>query len=480
MSDMVLVQPKVGEWDAVRSAPQIPLALLFASSLVEKEYDVKIIDQRLDKNWERSLRKELNSSPLCVGTTAMTGKQIKFALDVLKIVKSESKIPTVFGGIHPSLLPEQTMRNPNIDIVVRGEGEITFYELVKSLEKRKTLSKVRGVWYKENGYIKNTGMRDFADLNKLPDVPYHLIDVKDYLPKFKGKKSINMYLSRGCVFNCAFCINAVYNRSKWRCVNTKNSLERIKRVIDDFGVEKIDFLDDEFFIDWHRAKNIFEGMIREGSDVICEIFGARVDQMSRMNDEYLKTLERAGCRKIHLGVESGSQRIIDLVKKHITPRQAINLNRKLKNYDFIPQYNFMAGFPTETIKEIKMTINLIFKLLNENPKAITSPICIYTPYPGTELFNLALKEGFRIPETLERWANFDYGNIPWLSVGRRKFLQSLYIVSLFLAGDRHMIDSLPVRLFAKFYKPFAIYRMKNMKFGFMIEQTFKKIFEDIW
>jgi radical SAM superfamily enzyme YgiQ (UPF0313 family) len=480
MGKVVLIQPKVGEWDEIRSAPQIPLALLFASSLVEKDYEVKIIDQRLDKNWENSLRKELNSSPLCVGTTAMTGKQIKFALDALKIVKIESKIPTVLGGVHASLLPEQTLANPNIDIVVQGEGEITFYELVKFLDKEKPLKQVKGIWYKNKECIKNSGMREFSDLNKLPDLPYHLIEVKDYLPKFKGKKSINMYLSRGCVFKCAFCYNAVYNRSKWRCVNDKISLERIKRVIDDFGVEKIDFLDDEFFIDWHRAKNIIEGIVREKFDIICEFFGIRVDQISRMDQEYLKTLEKAGCRKLHLGVESGSERIINMVKKNITPRQVISLNRKLKNYNFIPQYNFMAGFPTETIKEIKMTIDLILRLLKENPKAIISPICTYTPYPGTELFDFAVKDGFKIPEKLEGWADFDYGSIPWINEKRRRFLESLYIASLFLSGDRYMINSLPVKLFAKLYKPFAEYRVRNMNFGLMIEKTFKKIFEDIY
>jgi radical SAM superfamily enzyme YgiQ (UPF0313 family) len=140
----------------------------------------------------------------------------------------------------------------------------------------------------------------------------------------------------------------------------------------------------------------------------------------------------------------------------------------------------MAGFPTETIKEIKMTIDLILRLLKENPKAIISPICTYTPYPGTELFDFAVKDGFKIPEKLEGWADFDYGSIPWINEKRRRFLESLYIASLFLSGDRYMINSLPVKLFAKLYKPFAEYRVRNMNFGLMIDKSFKTIFEDIY
>jgi radical SAM superfamily enzyme YgiQ (UPF0313 family) len=476
MTDVVLVQPKVGDWDTVRSHPALPLALLCASTLVDKEYKVRIIDQRTDKNWKDNLIEELSNEPLCVGITSMTGSQIKYALEVARMVKQHSQVKAVMGGIHASLLPEQTLQNENIDIVVQGEGEATLYELVKHLDENKPLEGVEGLWYKSDGTIKSNPPRPFIDLNELPELPYHLVDVNNYTPEFKGKRTLYMELSRGCPYSCAFCYNFTYHKRKWRALSAEKSFERIKYAAENFNIQNIYFVDDNFFVDLKRAEDLAKLLIDYGHDITWEVQGIRINTVEKMSDEFIKLLEAAGCRKIHFGVESGSARVLKLVKKGITYKQVRSVNQKLKTARIITQYNFMSGFPSETLEDLKETVDLAFELMNTSPNVIISPICNYVPYPGTELFDEALKAGFKIPSTLEGWSNFDYGNIPWMSDERRKLLESLFFSSMFVNGGRGMVSSPLFKLIAETYKPLARYRVKNLAFKFMIESKLKNLF----
>ncbi len=475
MNDVVLVQPKVGDWDTIRSHPALPLALLCASTLVDNEFKVRIIDQRTDKNWKNNLIEELSNEPVCVGITSMTGSQIKYALEVARTVKQNSKVKVVMGGIHASLLPEQTLENKNIDIVVQGEGEATLLELVKHLSENKSLDGVEGVWYKSNNAIKSNPPRPFIELNELPELPYHLVDVDNYTPEFKGRRTLYMELSRGCPYSCAFCYNSTYHKRKWRALSAEKSFERIKYVVDNFNIKNIYFVDDNFFVDLKRAEEIAKSLIEHEYDMTWEVQGIRINTVEKMPDEFIRLLERAGCRKIHFGVESGSARVLKLVKKGITYRQVRSVNEKLKNASITTQYNFMSGFPSETLEDLRETVNLAFELMDTNPNVIISPICNYVPYPGTELFDEALKAGFRIPSTLEGWSDFDYGNIPWMSEERRKLLEHLFFSSLFVNGGRGMVSSPLFKLLAEIYKPVARYRVKNLFFKFMIESKLKNL-----
>ncbi len=468
MRNVILIQPIVGDWDEVRTSPSLPLALLCISTLVEKEYKVRIIDQRTDLDWKNTLKEELKKDVICVGVTSMTGVQIKHGLEASKIVKKESKVPVVWGGIHPSLLPAETLKNEFVDIVVVGEGEITFYELVKHLDKGAVLDGIEGIWYKSNGVIKNNNPRPFVDLNTLPDLPYHLIEVKKYLPLFEGRPTLNIQTSRGCPNNCAYCYNPAYNKRKWRALSAEKTLAMIKRGVEKYGVKNLYIVDDDFFIDLKRVEEIAKGIIKEGWDLTWESQGINVKIAIKMNDEFLSLIEKSGCRKLHFGIESGSERILDLVRKNITISQVREVANKLKKFNIVCQYNFMAGFPTETEEDLKKTVELVFELIDGSPNAITSPLCNYVPYPGTEIFGKAINEGYRVPSTLEGWSGSNYGNIPWISDQRMKILKYLFYSSLFLHGSRGMVYS-SKGILSDIYKPIARFRVKNLYFKFMIE-----------
>jgi len=197
----------------------LPLSVLcVAGPLEQAGYKVKIIDQRIEKNWRAVLKKEVKNQPLCVGISAVTGKQIKGGLTAAKLVREVSvDTPIVWGRIHPSLLPEQTVTDEYVDIVVKGEGEQTFLDLVKALDGKHPLSEVKGIFYKSKGHIFHRPSSDLLHLDSLPPLPYHLINVNDYLNSINGDGSDLLHFSsRGCPYSCKFCYSQSLNQRKWR------------------------------------------------------------------------------------------------------------------------------------------------------------------------------------------------------------------------------------------------------------------------
>ena len=196
--NIVLFHPSVRVGKERQKRIGLPLGLLtIGTPLYLAGYGIKIIDQCFERRWKDILISELKKKPICVGVSTKTGPQIRYAIEASKIVKQYGAIPVVWGGVHPSLLPEQTLENENIDIIVQGEGEEAFFELVQALERGDSLSNVKGIWFKENSEIKKTEPRAFIDLNNQPSLAYNLIDVNRYLIKIFGIDHIRFSSSRG-------------------------------------------------------------------------------------------------------------------------------------------------------------------------------------------------------------------------------------------------------------------------------------------
>lgn len=186
-----------------------------ATPLVRAGYHVWIIDQFADPQWKTKSVAALDKNPLCFGVSSMTGPQILHALNVCKLAKTRCPdMPIIWGGgIHASILSEQTLENDYIDIVVVvGEGEITLIGLVKALEHRSFLSTVKGIAYRENGKYRFTGFRPFVDLKKQMPLAYQLVDMDHYRESLLGVDHIHLNCSRGCVLQCAFCWDPVIHK----------------------------------------------------------------------------------------------------------------------------------------------------------------------------------------------------------------------------------------------------------------------------
>jgi radical SAM superfamily enzyme YgiQ (UPF0313 family) len=379
------------------------------------------------------------------------------------------------------LLPEQTLENPYIDIVVVGEGEETFPELVKALESGTPLSNVPGICYKENGKVRHTANRTFVKLDEQPPLSYHLVNMDHYRRRLFGMDHISFNSSRGCTYSCAFCWEPAFHRRKWRAMRPETVLDHLNRIIRNYDIRGFLFTDDNFFIDMKRAYDILEGIVRADLNISLGKLQMRADAICKMDRDFLELLVRAGAKRIHVGVESGSQRILDLIKKGETVEKVIEANLKLAPYPIVPLYLFMMGLPTEIPEDFAQSIRLAVQLTDENPRAVKT-FNIYTPYPGTELYDHVVQLGLEEPQRLEDWHRFNFRNISggseWVLPKLKRLIEGLDFPLMFL-GKGHFVtpykktNPLVVAL-ARLYYPIARRRVTNLDARFPIESKLVK------
>jgi radical SAM superfamily enzyme YgiQ (UPF0313 family) len=467
---VVLVHPCATARWSVQPWCDLPLELLCVGSpLVRAGYRVRIIDQRVRPDWRETLIGELASRPICVGVTSTTGPQLRHALEVSQVVKAHSDVPVVWGGIHATLLPAQTLERPEIDYVVQGEGERTFEELVVALERGGAVGDIAGVWRQECSRPLHGPPRPFIDLNAEPFLEYGLVDVAKYTRTVFGVKRLSFSTSRGCSFPCAFCYSTVVHRRHFRALSAEVALDHIKEFTGRYGVRGLFPTDANFFLDLDRARAILEGVVRQNLDIAFTRLHIRFDTLKRLSDDDLALFERAGVRCLALGVESGSPRIRALLHKPIDEDELHAVNLRFRGSSIMPLYFFMMGFPTETMPELKATVDLLLTLAAENPRAYVS-VNTYVPFPGTELFDLAVSEGLKPPARIEDWFSFSYRNLgahgAWLSDSMRRTVAMLDFCSFF-ASERGYVTPFKqthalAKVAARLYAPIARMRMKHL------------------
>ena len=478
MVDAILVNPK--GFDLINDQT-LPFGLLYTASYAVKDFDIKIIDKRVDNDWEKKLVSCLKENPLAVGITCMTGPMILDALSISKIVHENSSAKVVWGGIHPSLEPLKTLKNELIDMVIVGEGEITFHELLKSLKKGLLLDNVDGLVYKDkDGLIKENKPRKLImNLDEIPRLPYNLINMEKYVQNKEGrggKRSITFFTSRGCPHKCIYCYNAKFNKSFWRQMSSQKVLDEIKYVIDTYNLKNLFFLDDNFFVNTKRVEEIANGIHEQygGTGFTWDVLGAQISTLKNMDIDLLRRLYDYGCRSMLIGVEAGNQRMMDLIKKGITIEQILKVNKNLYDSKIKAYYSFMSGFPTETDQDRMDSIKLMLRLKGDNPDCNVGTMKPAIVYPGTDIYEFALQHGFKPPEKLEDWAGVTWGNytninLPWIDKNTRKKLVHIYYYTLLSDPDHLYINSRLFKLGAYLMKDIAKYRLRNQNFMFPIE-----------
>jgi radical SAM superfamily enzyme YgiQ (UPF0313 family) len=468
---IVLMQPRVGYIDKMRSKPAMPLSLLHAVSLAIEDYPAVLIDQRVHGDWRARLMAELHADPLMVGITCYTGPMIGRALEIAQVVRSvRPNVPIVWGGVHVGLLPEQSLQHPLVDVIVRGEGEQSLLDIANILAKGGSFYEAAGISFFDGGKYVATPAAPYLDVSTAPEIPYELVDINHYMPMFAGRPSLYMESSRGCPYACTYCYNVYFNDRKWRAQSPERVVERVKYVRDKFGVQDIYFVDDDFFINAKRSRAIIEGLC--GIDVTWQVQGSDIVNIGKMDVDFLKMLEKSGFRRFTIGIESGSPRMRKLMKKEGAVDDIVKTFERLAQFDFAIYGSFISNFPGETLDDIKLTLQLIERLHQVNPRFMNSPIYHYTPYPGTPMYDQAVAAGFVPPDNFEGWAHFNFEGHGFVQVGgqERKFYERLYVATLF---NDHKYDEYTVpwwaRIGAQVYRPIAKRRLKHLYFDFMPE-----------
>ena len=476
--DMVLFHPLPFAGVYEYRSTLLPLGLLYcATALKNSGHTVSIIDQSVDSQWKKNLFSCLTDKSVCFGITCMTGPQIPQALAVCKLVRDKyPHLPIIWGGVHASLLPEQTLQHPLVDVVVIGEGEDTLPELVEAIKANRLLKQVKGIGFLEDDQYVFTGSRPFVNLDAQPFPDFGLVDLNLYREYILGIDNIHMHCSRGCTMECAFCWDPIFHKRQFRKMDPARVLEIMGYIVREYGIRGFLFHDDNFFLDLRWARDVMERIDRSGLGISIGKLFIRADTLCEMDEDFLDLLVRVGVKRLVIGVESGNQRLLNLLKKRITLEQVTAANRKLIPYPIKPAYLFMMGLPTETPEEIAQSIHFADKLIKENPKA-TRTFNIYTPYPGTELYKMAVKHGLREPETILEWTKFNYHRIftksPWILPETKKVIKVMNYALMCSKHDnafggfrRQDVGSV---LFGKVYGPLARYRVRNMDVRFPLE-----------
>ena len=437
MPDVILIRPISESWagEAYKrhvSIPHGPLTL--AAHLIDKGFSVQIIDEIALTTTvaQDRLLDLLEEAPVCIGITTMTGMQIRMGRKFASLVRETNpNIPIVWGGAHPTILPEMTIKDEYVDIVVYGEGDISFPFLVSQLKEKDDISKVPGIYYMDNngsvGTVLHTDAPPPYDLNLIPELPYHLLDMELYITSIK-KKYITRYFeinsSRGCPFNCAFCYNSKED-STYTKKDSEKIIKEIKYLLNNYHIDGLTFSDENFIVNSKRMREIAETLVNLDMNLHIRS-GGRIELFVKFDDDMLKLIKEAGFYHFGFGIESGSEITLRMINKKITLKQIYDTVDKIRKHGFQATYNFIAGFPNETITEYKKTLALIHHIF-ENSTYVVYPVpapSYFVPFPGTISHDETVKLGYESPTTFDKWSDIDYNidEMPWLKKDFHDFI----------------------------------------------------------
>ncbi len=393
---MLILPPSKSAIQSTLGVTGPPLGLGYLASVLESNgHEVRIIDSlAMDYGLADVKRAIQKFDPGLVGITATT-PAIYDAYGIARTVKEENPdCRTILGGPHATFMARETLEEcPQVEVVVKGEGEQTVVELASG----KKLRTMRGIAFRKNDKVEENEKREFVkNLDEIPFPAYHLLPMEKY--KMRDIKFATMVTSRGCPFRCVFCSSSKLCGKIWRGRSPENVLEEIKLLREKYGVREIEFLDDTFTLNKERTKALCALIRKEKVDITWSC-SSRVDTI---NEELATELKEAGCHSVYLGIESGSQRSLNFLKKGINLKQAKKALKILKNLKLNTVSTFIIGIPGETVKAIDKTINFAKKL---NPTL--AQFTILTPYPGTEIYEFARRNNLLLTRDWLKYTTLD-------------------------------------------------------------------------
>ncbi|MFH1593971.1 MAG: radical SAM protein [Candidatus Omnitrophota bacterium] len=427
-----------------------PLGILYVAAYLEKhsDHEINVIDVPVEEIGYPQLERRIREyGPDVVGITALTFTMIDVlkTVDIVKSINQNTKV--VLGGPHVCIFPEETIDLHGIDYVVLGEGEIVFTELLSNMHNIEDLKKVKGVVFKENGNVVNTGNPDFIrDLEKLPSPARRLVPYGKYTSLLARRSPITtMFTSRGCPYRCTFCYRPSMGKV-FRAISPGKVVDEMEEC-QNMGIKEIFIYDDTFTVQRNRVMEVCEEIARRRLKIGWDI-RTRVSNVDR---EMLMALKKSNCQRIHYGVEAGTEKILKVLKKDIDLDRAIKIFKATKDIGISTFAYFMIGAPEETRDDILKTIDFAKKL---DPDYVH--ITIFTPFPGTEAYEDALKSGIF---KQDYWRDFaksprkDFRTKYWEGILSEKELQELlhYAYKEFYTRPSYIMSRmLKIRTFEEF------------------------------
>ena len=465
---IVLIRPLMGIMDLIHKTPPVSLLALCRYLDVER-YPVILVDQCMP-GWQATLQEALSQDTLLVGISCLTGNQQEFGGAIASLVRRVlPSVPIVWGGTHPSALPLQTLKESNVDIVVVGEGDVTFPELVEALSKGSDLETVKGIAFKDKqGTPHQTAPREMLDMENLAPFPYHLIDLKPYA-NVNQNFGLIVEAGRGCMYSCSFCYNPSFNQKRWRPRPAREIYNEMCALNHTEGTKVFHLCDDSFFTSPERVWE-FVRLVEEGQTQFQWNAEGNLHHVQKLGREGIIRLKNSGLHWLSVGIESGSEKVRRFFNRPVNISNLLEFNALSAKIGLHVEYNFMTGAPIEEEDDVRSTASLILQLLDTNPYALVQAAYITVPYPKTRYLEQCKEFGLKEPASFSEWAMFDpffvADSMPWMTRKKKAMFESFMFDTLFVdeKGNFHKTSSLfsaTVSLLARNYHGFARWRIKK-------------------
>lgn len=470
----------------------LPISLICISRFLDRDgYPIKIVAENLYSDPFAAIR-EFAKDSLVLGISAMTGLQIQGGLEASRIAKEVNKdIKVIWGGWHSSVYPSQVLENPYIDIVIKGQGAKALYDVVKKIEKGETYADIPGVHWKENGEVHSTADRDLEAIDDWPPLPYHLVDIEKCVMVTEfGSRTINYVSSYGCPYRCAFCSEVTVNHRRWIGLDAELVLDDLEQLQNKYQINGVNLYDSLFFVNVKRAKAILKGIIDRGLTLRLGNLDGRAKQLAEADDELWELLRESRTHSILCGAESGDQEALDAIEKDMDVEDNYKFAEKCRKYGIKVIFSTLVGIPmlnhthqeliAKTDDQINSTISMLDKFLSFDERN-RGQMFIYMPYPGTPLYDTAVKLGFQEPKLLEGWAHMKLYDkqTPWVTSKQASMVAmiSSYIfmfldVDTLLWAKERIKNPVKKFFFVQAYQLFAglaRFRWKYKLFGFPLD-----------
>ena len=377
-----------------------PLGLAYLAAVArEAGWKPMIIDGLTEDLTPSELEDRIRKfQPDVVGLTATT-PAIYDAYEAARIAKRVNPNALVLiGGPHATFTADEVLREcEQIDIVVMGEGEETFKEILDRFEKNKGYEDILGIAYRKDNTVKINPPRPLIrNLDNLPIPAYDLLPMEKYV--VEGVRYAAIMTSRGCPYNCVFCSSSLQFGKRWRAHSPERVLEELRILREKFRVKEIEFLDDTFTLNPKRAIDLSRKIVEEGLDISWSA-SSRVNTFNRSVGE---AMHKAGAHTIYFGIESGSDKTLKFIGKGITRQQAVDAVKAAKEVELNALGSFVIGFPYETEEDIRSTIRFANKV-----DVDLAQFTIATPYPGTRLWEIAVRENLLLTRNWRKFTTVD-------------------------------------------------------------------------
>jgi len=416
----------------------LPLSLMSLAAVLERDgIPWSLVDGNVVPDPAAAIVAQFSRGPRRIDSllavTVMPGPQLTQAVAVCRRVKAAlPNLPIVWGGYFPTQHAPTVLRSPDVDFVIRSQGEQGLLQLVAALGGLPSFDRINGLSWKAGSEIVDNPIGPMTPLDELPDLPYHRVDMSQYLrANYLGRRTVAYNSSFGCPFACSFCAVVAMSNRRWLAQSPARVERALRHLVAAYGVDAVQMHDMDFFINEARTAEIC-GRI---ADLGLRWWAlGRVDTLMQYSDATWRAMKRSGLAMVFSGAESASDETLATMNKggKAAARQTLDLAARMRAYGIIPEFSFVLGCPPNPERDVDAAFAFIRRLKRINPST-EIVLYTYTPVPmvraegapgGNEarLYDAAQQLGFRFPQTLEEWATPDWqqlsmrrgDNIPWL------------------------------------------------------------------